>query len=75
MESYVNCPECGKQVRVILESSAGMCDFFNAMGLGKTNEFHGENKCECGKLIVASLHVTCHSIIEDEKNNEHSNAV
>jgi hypothetical protein len=28
------------------------------MGVEKTDHFQGQGKCRCGKLIVASLHVT-----------------
>ena len=63
MESYVSCPECGQQVWVVMKPYVGMLsaiakDLTKEFGIGKTQDFEGSGKCKCGKLVVATLHVT-----------------
>ena len=63
MESFVNCPNCGEQVPVILKPYQDMISglmkvFEGTIGVGKTEHFGGENKCKCGITVVATLHVT-----------------
>jgi len=63
MESYVNCPECGEQVQVVLkpykEVLGGIMQMLEgSMGVEKTEHFEGGNICKCGKSVTASLHVT-----------------
>ena len=64
MESYVNCPECGELVQVIMKPYESVMDVFVnclriGMEIGKTDDFIGRCKCKCGKTVAASLHVTC----------------
>ena len=63
MESIVNCPYCNEHVPVIIkpyeDSISGLMEFLDGqMGLGKTDHFQGDAKCQCGKTVIVSLHVT-----------------
>jgi len=65
-ESYVNCPDCGELVQVVLSQLDD--EFANELesigrlaGLGEAKSTHFysiENKCKCGKIINVSIHVT-----------------
>jgi DNA-directed RNA polymerase subunit RPC12/RpoP len=66
MESYVNCPECGELVKVILRSyesevmelAKGISKAFR-LGIEESNRFVAEDiECKCGKQIVVSMTVT-----------------
>jgi len=64
MESFVNCPNCGELIPLLLKPYDGFMssvveDIFSKMSIGKTENFEGCCKCKCGKTIEASLHVTC----------------
>jgi DNA-directed RNA polymerase subunit RPC12/RpoP len=66
MESYVNCPECGKQIRVILNPADDeLMEFAKEMsidlglGIENSDRFVAEDiKCKCGKSITVSMTVT-----------------
>jgi len=63
MESIVICPCCNEQVYVVMnpeqESVTGFIKMIeSSMGIGKTEHFDGENKCKCGKVVKAALHVS-----------------
>jgi hypothetical protein len=41
------------------EAVSGLMEVLDGMtGMGKSNHFQGQSKCKCGKLVVASIHVT-----------------
>jgi len=64
MESYVNCPECGELLPMTLisyqnEAGSGLlAEFEKMIGIGKSEHFRAENKCRCGKSVIATLHTT-----------------
>jgi hypothetical protein len=62
MESIVNCPYCNKPVPMVMKSyqaASELIDFLESkMGIGKTCQFQGVGRCECGAAVVASLYVT-----------------
>ena len=66
MESYVNCPACGKPVYVVLTQlddrfASELDSIAKHIGLlkSKNEHFHSTgNKCERGKRINVSIHVT-----------------
>jgi hypothetical protein len=66
MESFVNCPECGALVRVILNPMEGeMMEFAKGisrglgLGVDNSNRFLAEGiSCKCGKHITVSMTVT-----------------
>jgi len=67
MESYVNCPNCGELVHVILEPFSNNLDDFlktitEAVGLSDNLAQHfgsaAGTKCKCGKRINVSIHIT-----------------
>jgi hypothetical protein len=60
IESILYCPVCGGPVRLLFESYERVAvelpvDLAETPG---TNHLAGEGKCECGKRIFASFHVT-----------------
>jgi len=67
MGSYVNCPKCGEQVFVELETyqeilGNNLKALEKLMGIGETEHFAGEAKCKCGIRVTASLHVTAEAM-------------
>jgi len=63
IESFVNCPNCREQVKVVLAPYTGITGGLSEMidkslGIEKSEHFSGSVKCKCGKNITASLHVT-----------------
>ena len=64
MESFINCPECGELLPVTLtpcqskETDKFLREFEEMLGVGKSEHFEGEKKCKCGKIVVATLHIT-----------------
>jgi DNA-directed RNA polymerase subunit RPC12/RpoP len=66
MESYVNCPECGELVSVVLKPNEsegvkfakGLSEAWG-LDIGKSSRFVSDDvKCKCGRQIVVSMTVT-----------------
>ena len=63
MESFVNCPQCGELVLVVMKQyQEAINELIRTIemsgGIGKTDHFEGGGKCKCGTRVEASLHVT-----------------
>ena len=63
MESFVNCPQCGELVLVVMkpyqQAMSGLMKMIESSNwIGKTDHFEGGGKCKCGIRVEATLHVT-----------------
>jgi predicted RNA-binding Zn-ribbon protein involved in translation (DUF1610 family) len=58
-ESVVNCPNCGREATVELQTAKGLTGLLESLSGAGTHAYNGAAKCaSCGAGIIVSLSVS-----------------